>query len=119
MMTGRITKDSSELRRVTVDFTQWVDDLEVIASITTAVIVVEQNATWQNGAWTNTPPPPVTDTTPLTLVSSTITDAGLQVRLMLGVGTPGLTYKVTFDATGSVSGRVKQVDMLVTVREPV
>lgn len=121
MLVGRMTKDSADFRRATIDFITngWLDDNETITSITTPVIVVEQNATWVNGAYVTTPPPPPVDTTPLVLTSSFIVSGNQLVQLLLSVGTPGLTYKVTFVATGSSSNRQKQIDLLVTVREPV
>lgn len=118
MLVGRLTKDSADLRRATVDFitNNWLDSGETITSITTPAIVVEQNAV------VNFPPgqafPAPVDSTPLTLASSAIVSSSQKVKLMLSVGTPGLTYKVTFVATGT-SGRHKQVDLLVSVREPV
>ena len=118
MIVGRLVKDSAELRRVTIDFSLWLDATEQVSATTTPAIIVEQLATWQQGAWVSTPPPPVTDTTPLSLASSVIAAGGSQVMLMLGAGTPGLTYKVTFVATGGISGRQAQVDFTVTVRMP-
>lgn len=116
MLTGRLNKDSADASRVTVDFTQWLDTNEKITSITSPTVVVEQAATWQAGAWTTQPPPPVTDSTPLLVANSFIIANGTEVQLVITVGTPGLTYKVTFVATGSSSLRVKQIDLLVTVR---
>ena len=121
MLVGRITKDSADVRRVTVDFiaNNWLDTNEQLASITTPTIVVEQNASWQLGQYVTTPPPPPADTTPLTLVNSFLVTGNQLVQLMLSSGTPGLTYKVTFVATAATSQRQKQIDLLVTVREPV
>jgi hypothetical protein len=121
MLVGRLTKDSADVRRAVVDFItlNWLDLNETIASINTPVIVVEQQQVL------NFPQPPVfplpapVDTTPLTLVSSIILSGNQKVQLLLGVGTPGLTYKVTFVATGSSSGRQKQIDILVTIRQPI
>lgn len=118
MLTGRLTKDSADVRRATVDFitNNWLDTGETIASITTPVVVVEQNAVvcFPPGQ----PFPAPVDSTPLIVVSSAIVSSSQKVKLMLGVGTPGLTYKVTFVATGT-SARQKHIDLLVTVREPV
>lgn len=121
MLTGRITKDSADVRRVTVDFITngWLDTNEQISTITTPVIVVEQNAVWQVGAYIATPPPSPVDTTPMTLVSAFIVSGNQKVQLMLTAGTPGLTYKVTFVATTATSLRQKQIDLIVTIREPV
>lgn len=121
MLTGRLTKDSADFRRATIDFITngWLDANETIASFTTPVIVVEQNAVYQNGAYVVTPPPPPVDTTPLVLTSAFLVTGNQKIQLLLSVGTPGLTYKVTFVATGSSSSRQKQIDLLVTVREPV
>lgn len=116
MLVGRLTKDSADLRRVTVDFTDWLDVNETISAVTAPVIVVEMNAVFQIGAWSATPLPPPVDSTPMIVVSTTVVDNGLMVQIMLDIGTPGLTYKVTFLATGSSSAREKQIDFFVTVR---
>lgn len=116
MLTGRLNKDSADASRVTLDFSQWLDTNETITAISTPTVVVEQLATWQAGAWTNQPPPPVTDSTPLVVANSFIVDSSTQVQLILAVGTPGLTYKITFVATASSSFRLKQIDLLVNIR---
>lgn len=120
MLVGRINKDSSEQRRITVDFSEWLDTDETIASTTTPVIVVEMLATWQSGVWSSNPPivDPIADTTPLQLETMVTVTGGQMVQLWVGVGTPGVTYKLTFDATGSTSNRVAQIDILVSVRAP-
>lgn len=119
MIVGRTTKDSATIRRVTVDFTTngWLDTGETISGVTTPVVVVEQQAVWYNGALSTTPIPPPVDSAPLVVNSITIIGSSTMVQLMLGVGTPGLTYKVTFVATGT-SGREEQIDLLVMVRTP-
>lgn len=127
MLVGRVTKDNADVRRVTVSFVDWLDANEVVQSFTTPVIAIEQQQVFQNGMWTTTPSPTPTDTTPLTVSSSGIvsvtcddvTTGAAGVVLFLNAGTVGLTYKVTFTVTGSTSGRTKQVDVLVVVREPV
>lgn len=113
MKVGQLTKDSADETRVTVDFTSWLDNAEVITGATMPVVVVEQTTTCLG----TTPPPPV-DTTPLLVASTTVVGAGLQVQMLLTAGTPGLTYKITFVASGSTSSRQKQVDILVSVRPP-
>lgn len=120
MLVGRSPKDSATIRRVTVDFITngWLDTGETILSVTTPVVVVEQIAVWQNGTLATVPFPLPPDTTPLAVNSIAIVSSSQKVQLMLGLGTPGLTYKVTFVATGS-SGRVEQIDLIVFVRQPV
>lgn len=129
MKIAHITKDSADVRRFTVDFLNdeagpWLDDGEVISSITTPAITIEQYATWQYGSYVSPPITTPTDTTPLVIVSAGIiaptlngvSQGNVQVQIFVGVGTPGLTYKVTFVATGSTSGRQKQISVLVTIR---
>lgn len=129
MLVGRITKDTSDSRRVTVSFVDWLDTNEAIRSTTTPVVAVQQNAVWGQGQpFTVMPQPTPTDPTPLTVGSISVSnvtcdDTGVTytaagVTMFLNSGTPGVTYKVTFTATGSISGRVKQIDLLVTVRQP-
>lgn len=124
MKLARITKDSADIRRMVVDFQNdsagpWLDLNEVLSTVSQPVVVVEQGAVWQYGAFVNTPPTPPVDTTPLVVNSAAIESDGTQVQLMVGVGTPGLTYKITFIVLGSTSGRTKQIDLLITIREPV
>lgn len=116
MMTGRLTKDSAEVRRVTVDFSLWCDTSEVISAVSTPAIVIEPFAVRNLPAGVPIFTPP--DTTPLTLYSAVLISAQ-QVQLMLQAGTPGLTYKLTFLATGSTSLRQHQCDLLITVRGPI
>lgn len=118
MLTGRLTKDNADHTRVTVDFTQWLDTNETISSVTTPTVVAEQSAVWQFGPFTPQPPPPIVDSTPVTVQNSFIIAAGLMVQLILTAGTPGVTDKVTFVATGSSSFRQKQIDILVNTRYP-
>jgi hypothetical protein len=119
MMTGRLTKDSAEVRRVTIDFSQWLDSNEALSAITGPVVAIEQMQVWQQGQWVTIPPGGIVDATPLSVASAVILGSGTQARLMLTSGTPGITYKVTFVATAGTSGRQKQVDLIVTVRTPV
>ncbi len=123
MLVGRLTKDSAELRRVTVDYftNGWLDTGETISAVSTPVVVVEITAgiVLDRGYEVISPAPPLVDVTPLVVQSIYIVSQGQFVQLMLGLGTPGITYKVTFLATGATSGRIKQVDLLVTIREPI
>ncbi len=123
MIVGRINKDSAEIRRITVDFAadqagSWLDPGEVIGSFSTPVIVVQQLAVWNCGVPMLGVAALPADTTPLQLINSAISTDGTQVGFLIGSGTPGLTYKFTFVAAGSLSGRTKQIDIIVTVREP-
>ena len=118
MIVGRINKDNADVSRATIDFSQWLDVGEAVSALASPVVVVEQNASWQQGAYIATPPPPVVDSTPLTVLSTTSVNSNLQLQIMLQAGTPGLTYKVTFIGVGSVSGRNKQIDLIVNIREP-
>lgn len=115
MLVGRTTKDSATIRRVTVDFITngWLDFDETIVSVTTPTVVVEQLAVF---APAGAPPALPADTTPMTVGSVAIVSNSQKVQLMLNNGTPGLTYKVTFVATGGTSARAEQIDFFVFVR---
>lgn len=117
MIVGRLTKDQADVRRVTVDFTQWLDAGETVVSATVPVIDVRQQASWSDGPYIANPPPVVSDTTPLTLLSEAVVNGNTGVQLFLQAGTPSLTYVVSFIATGG-SGRQKEIDILVYVRVP-
>lgn len=119
MIVARIVKDSADTRRVIIDFANdpagsWLDTGETI-SAGLPTVVVQPAAVWIDNP--SASPLTVVDVTPLTVPQPTIVDGGLQVQMMLSSGTPGLTYVVTWLATGSTSGRVKQIDTTVTIRQ--
>ena len=117
MMTGRITKDSAELRRVTIDFSKWLDTNETVSAVSSPGVVVQNATVWsQGGELVQAAPVQIVDATPLQVSSIAVMPGGTEVRLMLSAGTPGLVYAVTFLATGSASARVCQIDVLVGVR---
>ncbi len=121
MIAGRLTKDSAEVRRVTLDFFTdgWLDTAETIATVSVPLVVLEPSAGWVIGNAVVSPAPLPPDVTPLVVSAGPfIVQQGQLVQLFVAVGTPGLTYKVTLLVTGSSSGRTKQVDILVFVRLP-
>lgn len=119
MLVGRITKDSADRRRIIVDFgaLNWLDDNEVLAGFTVPVVTVEPaQVSWSPPQ--TAPPPPIPDTTPLVITNDAALSADKsQVVIFAEDGTPQLTYRVIFTVTASKSTRVKQVDVLVYVRE--
>lgn len=118
-LVGKTIKASAETKRVIIDFADWLDAAETVDDITTPVVGLQAEA-WV-GPW----PPPIIvdqvpvipdDATPLVCSSSQIvTPAGRYVYLFLDDGTVGNSYSVTFVATGSSSGRTKEVRVDVSV----
>ena len=58
------------------------------------------------------------DINPLEVLVASVTHAGTKATLLIGQGTPGLTYAVSFLAIVSPSQRRKAVDLLVCVGTP-
>lgn len=122
MIEGRIRKDTAEVARYTVDLSGWLDTDEVIGSLSRFSLVVDDEVELAT-AWqvdypfdTTTAASAVVDTTPLVLTGATITN-GTQANILVGAGTPALTYIVSYIATGSTSGRQKQIDFHVTIND--
>ncbi len=122
MLAGRVNKDTQDFTRVVVDFSQWLDPGEIIGAATPATVTVMQEASWSVDPYVTQPPLPITDSTPLTVPNETIVSGtggnNTAVQLFFGVGTPGLSYVVSFTATGQTSGRQKDIDIIVMVRQP-
>jgi hypothetical protein len=118
MIEGRTLKDTQDVTRITVDFSKWLDAGEVIGAVTSATVTVLLSASWNTDVFVAQAPLPIVDTTPLVVLSEALVSNNTEVRLMLGLGTPGVSYVVTFVATGQTSGRQKEVDIIVTIREP-
>ena len=110
MLVGRQTKEPTDVRRATVDFSRWLDTGETITGFTAPVIT---NLLYLSGVpfqAVQTPPP---DMNPLVVSSSFITGNGTQVQLFTEDGTPGYAYQVQFIATGS-STRQITIELNVT-----
>lgn len=82
--------------------------------------VTGQNITAR--AWGGVTAPPAApadpDTNPLVVHSAAVAPSGKQAVILLGQGTPGLTYAVSFLAIVSPTQRAKTVDILVCVGVP-
>lgn len=88
---GRITKDSTDVSRVRVDFSTWLDETEVINSIQSILVSTGLPSWVEDPAF-----PAATDTTPLTILSSTLINTATGVEIYLRDGTPGSDYTVAF-----------------------
>jgi hypothetical protein len=112
MLVGRLTKETTDLRRATVDFTPWIDTGETISSYTAPVITNLTAAARLTAGL-----PTVPDTTPLTVANAYLIENATMVQLFLAAGTPGMSYQVQFVATGS-STRQQTIELCVTIRGP-
>lgn len=118
MIVGRLVKDTQDVSRFTVDFSKWLDSGEIIGAVTNATATVLQSASWNTDVFVAQAPIPIVDTTPLAVLSETLVSSSTAVQLKLGSGTPGVSYVVQFVAVGQVSARQKEIDIIVTIREP-
>lgn len=119
MIIGRVSKHPNEVRRWVADFGAWLDDGEVIESITTPDVELLP-AAWA-GPWPAAPEPQQVaelpdDATPLTVVSSEVATEGRYVTVFYQAGTDGNRYLLSYVATGS-SGRTKFVAIEVQATE--
>jgi len=121
---GPVSKENIDIARFLIDFSCWLDTSETIAEIDYLMTAVQQPPQtlppWQADYPLDTavPATPPDDLYPLTLVSQEISTNGLQVILKFSAGTPGLAYVVSFAARTSVSGRRRQVDILLAIDQP-
>lgn len=122
MLLGSISKDSADVSRAVVDFSQWLDQGETLSAVSALSIAVLTNAIWepwQSPTLPPQPPPVVPDTDTLTSAAAPSILAGAtQVSFEVANGTPGLSYICTYTASGSASGRIKEIDVQVNVRLP-
>ena len=121
---GPVFKENMDIVRLVIDFTCWLEGGEVIYAVSTPAIAIEGSPTppWQNDYPldnTSVTVVPV-DAYPLTVQSVYFTLNGAQVEIRLAAGTPGINYVVSVVATSSepVRQRRKQVDVLVTIEQP-
>ena len=110
MLVGRLAKETTDLRRVTVDFSPWIDTGEAIVSFT-AITVANLSVALAMQAGTLVP----ADPTPLVVESSFLV-APAQVQMFLAAGTPGTLYQLQFIGVGS-SSRQQTIELIVTVTE--
>jgi hypothetical protein len=111
MLVGRTSKETTDRHRVVIDFMRWLDPGEGVSGLTIPVITVD-NGSWQEGA---PPGPPPDDITSMVLFSRNLLDANTKAEFLLDAGTPGVTYLVSFIATGSTSGRLQTIEFRVHI----
>ena len=106
MKLGKVHKDTSDVTRVVVDCSKWLDRAETITAVSLPTIVTDYTpgAVPQGDGQVLYPP----DNTPLLVDMPTI--AGTNITLMLNDGTPTLAYWVEFLVTGT-SGRIKTLEL--------
>jgi hypothetical protein len=123
-MVGTVLKGTNDVRAVTVDMSAWLAPGELIGSVITLPILlatVIETSSWQLYPPPDSATPSVSlaplppDTTTLVLDDAAVLSNGVQVQLMLAVGTPGLAYIVSFLVVSDLSERQKEIDILVIV----
>lgn len=135
---GTLAKLPVDQREATIDFTCWLAPGEFVASldqhgiIANPVVpevicsdVLKGGGTWSLAFNCSCGPFPVTqppvggaDTNPLTVLGASPINNGTQGTILIGQGTSGLTYGVSFLAVAAPSQRRKAVDLLVCVGTP-
>ena len=120
MLLGHLRKDTAETSRFSVNLSDWLDEGEAIVGLEQLSVIVEDAdlATAWQADYPFTPTEElvdIPDTAPLELVAYGLTHGNAQAEILVGGGTPGLTYLVSMLAVGSTSSRKKQVDFNVTV----
>ena len=106
MKLGKVHKDTTDVSRVVIDCSRWLDKAELVTAVSLPTVVTDYapGAVPQGDGQVLYPP----DNTPLLISAPTI--AGANVTLMLNDGTPTLGYWVEFLVTGS-SGRTKTLEI--------
>lgn len=106
---GRDTKETSDVSRIRVDFSAWLDAGETIVSIQSLIVAAGVPD------WVEEPDTPVlVDPTPLTVRSSALINTSTAVELFLLAGTPGNTYTVTMVVWGT-SARQKTASVVIHI----
>lgn len=113
-----IYKQAVDTRKLTIDFSRWLDADETIASI--GNFAIQSSPPTTSGSWTSDFPAvePVTtpaDANPLFMDGASVISAGTQVQLLISGGTPQLSYMVSFLVTAGPTQRQKEVDLFVYV----
>jgi len=123
---GTLAKLPIDYREAYLDFTRWLAPGETVASVAQHGIQADPEPSC-NGSWSiafdcseccsaATEPPP--DSNPLIVFVASVAAAGTKATLLIGQGTPGLTYAVSFLAVVLPSMRRKSVDIMVCVGTP-
>jgi hypothetical protein len=118
-LVGRITKHPLDRARYTVDFTDWLDPVEILSGLSDMRVTLLASS-WP-GPWPPSYPPsqppviPPPDPTPLIIHSIYILSDNLQTQVFVDYGSDGNTYSVEFLATGT-SGRTINVRVDVSAR---
>jgi hypothetical protein len=120
MLVGRLQKETTDIRRATVDFGKaWLDSGETLQSFTDPL--VELMGAWVPGPYPSWPDnvipatvlPP--DPTPLVMDFIIMIPGGKLVQMFVSSGTPGNFYRISFTASGT-SGRAQTVELVMSVK---
>ncbi len=90
MLIGRISKETTDVNRVTLEFSKWLDTGGSIETIQSSLISRDDSG------WADVPPPwPLPDDiTPLRFQTIGLIDGATEVQMYLESGTPGNAYTV-------------------------
>lgn len=117
-----VVKQSIDAREVIIDFSRWLDTGESIATLSNFAILANPSVSypsWQTDFPFVTPTTPApADTIPLVIDGATVLSSS-RASLLIGNGTPGLAYMVSFLVTVAPTQRLKEIDILVSINQPV
>jgi hypothetical protein len=110
MIVGRRNKETADIIRHTIDFTDWLDSGETIDTVIDNDIAVGTTG-WSSSPF---PQPAPYDPSPMAIRSTTVVGSSKQVQVFLTSGTPGNVYTMTLKVLGT-SGREKVVELEIQV----
>lgn len=121
--TTPVVKQSPDITEVIVDFSAWLGVGEAVSSLQSITILANPSTSypsWQTDFPFVTPTAPApADTNTLVVQGAAIITSGTQAQLFIGAGTAGLAYMLSFLAYVLPTGRIKEIDILVSINQPV
>lgn len=110
MIVGRRNKETADIIRHTIDFTDWLDSGETIDT------VIDNSISVGTSGWSSSPFPQLSpyDPSPMAIRSTTVVGSNKEVQVFLTSGTPGNVYTMQLKVLGT-SGREKVVELEIQV----
>lgn len=113
MLLDRIIKETTDIPRVILDLSDWLDPSEVVKAIVSASVSLGTTG-WSLSPYVPGAAPPPYDPTPLLIQSFTMDSTNTQLIVFVAYGTPGNAYTVTFVLAGT-SARQITIELAVQV----
>lgn len=113
MLLDRIIKETTDVSRVILDLTEWLDPTEVVKAIVSAEVSLGTTG-WSLSPYLPGVAPPPYDPTPLLFQSYTMDATNTQLIVFVAYGTPGNAYTCQFVLAGT-SARAITVELAVQI----